>query len=69
MSLSHMRNSDLQYSGGSLRIGTLNVEHLTDLKIVELQLMKIERYLDILCFQETRTIGVRIQLVRLEAVK
>ena len=62
MSLKHMRNGDLQCSGGSLRIGTWNVEHLIDLKIVELQLMMIERHLDILCLQETNTTGVEFYI-------
>ena len=58
ISLDEFRSGPLACCGELLKVGTWNVEHLAEVKIVELQRIMIERDIGILCLQETHSNGV-----------
>ena len=52
-----IRGDNLLLCVGRCRIGTWNVEGLTDSKIIELQMLMEERDIGVLCIQETHRSG------------
>ena len=56
MSLNELRSGNLFYSGSDLRIGSWNVEHLP-LKIIELQIIMIERHLTYYVYRKRIVVG------------
>ena len=57
MSLEEVRNGRLLCKNSKIYVGSWNVEHLTPLKIIELQIIMLEKGLDVLCLQETYISG------------
>ena len=58
MGLKEIRNGKLRCCNEHMNISTWNIEYLTDVKIVELQRIMVDRVIAILCIQETHLSGV-----------